>query len=167
MSCLSLQVMLLLVQVGAVPRAQTQQQQQVNPQDRGLIAGYVVKMGTGDPLSKATVTITAYNAARNQSYTATTTTGGQFAFQNLNPGQYRLASTRSGYVRMEYGARSPNQQGLLITLSPGQRVTNIILQLMPAGTITGRVFDRDGEALANVNVEGLRYSYLGGQRVMN
>src|SRR5215475_3636608 len=167
MSCLSLQVMLLLVQVAAVPRAQTQQQQQVRPQDRGSIAGYIVKMGTGDPVSKATVTITAYNAARNQSYTATTTTGGQFTFQNLEPGQYRLSATRGGYVRMEYGARSPNRPGLPITLNAGQRLTDVILQLMPAGTITGRVFDRDGEPLANVNVEALKYSYQEGQRVMN
>src|SRR5215471_6882328 len=156
----------LLLQTPA-PRQQPQQQQPSKPQDRGSITGYIVRMGTGDPLSKSTVTITTYNAARNQSYTATSTTGGQFSFQNLEPGQYRLAATRAGYVRMEYGARSPSRPGLPITLSPGQRLTNIVLQLMPAGTITGRVFDRDGEPLANVNVEGLRYSYLEGQRVMN
>src|SRR5262252_1686411 len=149
------------------PRQQPQQQQPARPEDRGSITGYIVRMGTGDPLSKATVTITAYNAARNQSYTATSTTGGQFSFQNLEPGQYRLAATRAGYVRMEYGARSPSRPGLPITLSPGQRLTNIVLQLMPAGTITGRVFDRDGEPLANVNVEALKYSYQEGQRVMN
>src|SRR5262249_18066452 len=68
---------------------------------------------------------------------------------------------------MEYGARSPSRPGLPITLSPGQRLTNIVLQLMPAGTITGRVFDRDGEPLANVNVEALKYSYQEGQRVLN
>src|SRR5262245_21432574 len=156
----------LLLQTPA-PRQQPQQQQLARPQDRGSISGYIVRMGTGDPLSKSTVTITALNAPRNQSYTTTTTTGGQFSFQNLEPGQYRLAATRGGYVRMEYGARSPNRPGLPITLSPGQRLTNIILQLMPAGTITGRVFDRDGEPLANVNVEALKYSYQEGQRVMN
>ena len=156
----------LLLQTPA-PRQQPQQQQPSKPQDRGSITGYIVRMGTGDPLSKSTVTITAYNAARNQSYTATSTTGGQFSFQNLEPGQYRLAATRAGYVRMEYGARSPSRPGLPITLSPGQRLTNIVLQLMPAGTITGRVFDRDGEPLANVNVEALKYSYQEGQRVMN
>jgi protocatechuate 3,4-dioxygenase beta subunit len=155
--------MLLLFQAGAVPR----QQQQIRPEDRGSIAGYVVKMGTGEPLSKATVTISAYNAGRNQTYTATTTTGGQFAFQNLEPGQYRLSASRSGYVRMEYGARSPNRAGLPIGLNAGQKLSDVFLQLMPAGTISGRVFDRDGEPLANVTVEALRYSYQEGQRVMN
>src|SRR5215813_5974087 len=167
MSWLSIHTVLLLLQVGGIPQTQQQQQQPVRPQDRGSISGYILRMGTGDPLSKATVTITAYNAARNQSYTATSTTGGQFSFQNLEPGQYRLAATRAGYVRMEYGARSPSRPGLPITLSPGQRLTNVVLQLMPAGTITGRVFDRDGEPLANVNVEALKYSYQEGQRVMN
>jgi len=156
----------LLLQTPA-PRQQPQQQQPARPEDRGSITGYIVRMGTGDALSKSTVTITTYNAARNQSYTATSTTGGQFSFQNLEPGQYRLAATRAGYVRMEYGARSPSRPGLPITLSPGQRLTNIVLQLMPAGTITGRVFDRDGEPLANVNVEALKYSYQEGQRIMN
>ena len=167
MSWLSIHTVLLLLQVGGIPQTQQQQQQPVRPQDRGSISGYILRMGTGDPLSKATVTITAYNAARNQSYTATSTTGGQFSFQNLDPGQYRLSATRGGYVRMEYGARSPNRPGLPISLSPGQRLTNVILQLMPAGTITGRVFDRDGEPFANVNVEALKYSYQEGQRVMN
>src|SRR5262249_12686629 len=45
--------------------------------------------------------------------------------------------------------------------------TDIAVQLMPAGTITGRVYDRDGEPLANVTVEALKYSYQEGQRVMN
>ena len=144
-----------------------QPQQQTRPQDRGSIAGYVVKMGTAEPISKAIVTIAQVNAGRGQSFTATTTAGGQFAFQNLEPGQYRLSASRNGYVRMEYGARSPNRSGLSITLSAGQKLTDVAVQLMPAGTITGRVFDRDGEPLANVTVEALKYSYQEGQRVMN
>jgi len=155
---------LLLLQAGAAPR---QQQQQVQPQDRGSIAGHIVKMGTGEPLSKAVVTISAYNSGRAQSYTATTSASGQFAFQNLEPGQYRLSASRNGYIRMEYGARSPNRAGLPIGLNAGQRIGDVILQLMPAGTISGRVFDRDGEPLANVNVEALKYSYQEGQRLMN
>jgi protocatechuate 3,4-dioxygenase beta subunit len=158
MNWLAASLAFLLLQVGTTPR----------PQDRASITGFVVKMGAGDPVSKAIVTINAVNAAgRIQSYTATTTAGGQFAFQNLEPGQYRLSATRSGYVRMEYGARSPSRPGLPLTVNAGQRVTDVVLQLMPAGTISGRVFDRDGEALANVTVEALKYSYQEGQRVMN
>jgi 5-hydroxyisourate hydrolase-like protein (transthyretin family) len=163
MNWLFLSLTVLLLQAGTLP----QQQQQVRPQDRGSVAGYILKMGTGEPVGKATVTISAFNGGRGQSYTATTTSSGQFAFQNLEPGQYRLSVTRSGYVRMEYGARSPNRPGLPIMLNAGQTLRDVVLQIMPAGTITGRVFDRDGEPLANVNVQALKYSYQEGQRVMN
>src|SRR5437667_11963248 len=142
-----------------------QPQQQTRPQDRGSIAGYVVKMGTAEPISKAIVTIAQVNAGRGQSFTATTTAGGQFAFQSLEPGQYRLSASRNGYVRMEYGARSPNRPGLTITLSAGQKLNELTIPLMPAGTIAGRIFDRDGEPLANVNIQALRYTYQDGQRV--
>src|SRR6266487_6701018 len=47
-------------------------QAQPQPQDRGSIAGFIVKMGTGEPLSKAVVTISAFTGGRSQSYTATT-----------------------------------------------------------------------------------------------
>ncbi len=146
---------------------QQQQQQQTRPQDRGSIAGYVIKMGTSDPLGKAVVTISAFNGGRSQSYTATTTSAGQFMFQNLEPGQYRLSAARSGYIRMEYGARTPNRPGLPLNLNPGQKLTDVVLPIMSAGTISGRVFDRDGEPLANVNVQALKYSYQEGQKVLN
>src|SRR6185295_4692695 len=121
MHWLSLSLALLLFQAGTAPRQQ--QQQQTRPEDRGSITGYIVKMGTGDPVSKATVTLSAFNGGRGQSYTATTTSGGQFAFQNLEPAQYRLSATRSGYVRMEYGARAASRPGLPLVLSPGQKVS--------------------------------------------
>lgn len=151
-------VLLGLVQAGAAP--------QTKPQDRASIAGFVVKMGSGQPVAKARVVLSAYEG-RGQSYQATTAAGGQFLFQNLEPGKYRLSVTRSGYVRMEFGARSPNRPGLPINVLPAQNVKDLLLPILPAGTIAGRIFDRDGEALANVNVQAFKYTYQEGQRVMS
>jgi 5-hydroxyisourate hydrolase-like protein (transthyretin family) len=153
---LRLALMLLLLQ--GAPAAQ----------ERGVVLqGIVLKMGTGEPVPKATVTLSRFEGRGGNSYAATTNSGGQFLFQNIEPGQYRLSATRNGYVRSEYGARSPNRPGLPITVSPGQRLPDLVLQIMPAGTITGRVFDRDGEPLANVTVQALKYSYQEGQRQLN
>ncbi len=171
MNWISLSLVLLLFQGGAPQQRQQRPAaapaQPVRPEDRGSIQGFVVKLGTGEPVGKAIVTLSPFSGGRAQTYSATTNSGGQFAFQNLEPGQYRLTATRNGYVRSEYGARSPNKSGLPINLAPAQRLTQVALQIMPAGTITGRVFDRDGEPLANVNVQALKYSYQEGQRVMN
>lgn len=154
---------LLLVQGPAA----SQTSQQTRPEDRASLTGFVVKMGTGEPLSKAVVLLSPSGGGRNRSQSVTTTSSGQFVFQNIDPGQYRLVATRNGYVRMEFGARAPNRPGLPITLTPGQKMTQVVLQLMPAGTIAGRIYDRDGEPLANAIVQALKYSYREGERVMN
>ncbi len=164
---ISLLLAILFLQAGSPPRQQTPAGQ-VPAEERASIQGFVVKMGTGEPVAKASVVLSPFNGGRNQgALTATTGTDGQFVFRNLEPGPYRLSATRSGYVRMEYGARTPNRSGLPINLAPLQRLTQLVMQLMPAGTITGRVFDRDGEPLANVTVEALKYSYQEGHRTFN
>jgi len=137
-----------------------------SPPPRASIQGFVLKMGTGEPLSKAAVTLTRVDGQR-QIYTASTGPDGKFVFQNVDPAQYRLGATRNGYVRSEYGARAPNRPGLLITLAAGQRLTDVVVQLTAAGTIAGRVLDRDGEPLANVTVQAQKYSYRDGERVLN
>jgi len=131
------------------------------------VIGYVLQIGTGAPISKATVTLSPFNGGTSASYTATTSTDGRFSFQNINPGEYRLSATRNGFVRIEYGAGQPNRPGLPITVRDGQELTDIKLQMTPAGTIAGRVFDRDGEPLANVSVVALKNSYQGGMRALN
>ena len=50
---------LFVIQAGAAP--QQQQQQQTRPQDRASITGFIVKMGSGEPVSKSAVTISAFN----------------------------------------------------------------------------------------------------------
>ena len=154
MNRISLLLMLFFVQTPA------------SPPPRASIQGFVLKMGTGEPLSKAAVTLTRVDGQR-QIYTASTGADGKFVFQNVDPAQYRLGATRNGYVRSEYGARAPNRPGLLITLAAGQRLTDVVVQLTAAGTIAGRVLDRDGEPLANVTVQAQKYSYRDGERVLN
>src|SRR5262245_19151178 len=136
-------------------------------QSRASLQGFVLKIGTGDPVSKAVVTLTRTDSQR-RAYMTITGSDGKFAFDDVDPAQYRLDARRTGYVRSEYGARSPNRPGLPITLTAGQRtMADVVVQIMAAGTIAGRVFDRDGETLANVNVEALKYSYSDGDRVLN
>src|SRR2546421_84690 len=45
--------------------------------------------------------------------------GGRFIFRNLIPGRYRLFLTEDGFIRQEYGQRSPGTPGVPISLTSG------------------------------------------------
>ena len=89
---------------------------------------------------------------------------GRFEIRNLDPGQYQLIVERNGYVRQEYGETKPGGLGSSLTLAPGQTVSNISIQLIPAAIITGHVLDEDGEPVAGAQVLALRPVYGSGQR---
>ena len=75
------------------------------------IEGVVVRAGTSEPLSKATVELRRAEGNGTHSYVTTTGSDGRFFLRNVQPGQYRLVATRDAYVRAEYGQRGPNAAG--------------------------------------------------------
>jgi len=91
---------------------------------------------------------------------------GAFVFSNVNPGQYRVSVERDGYIRQEFGQRSWTGPGTIITVAPGQMLNNVSFQLVPAGTIAGRIVDEHGEALAGIQVQALSYTYRDGNRTL-
>ena len=128
------------------------------------VEGVVARLGTGEPLPRATVTLS------NDRYTSrvlstTTDAGGGFSFLNVPPGEYRLQASRQGpYIPAEYGQRNPGERGIPITIGPGQKITGIRLELAPASSISGRILDNDGEPLGRVEVQALRSMYRDGHR---
>jgi len=88
-------------------------------------------------------------------------------FRISKPGQYRLSAARNGYVRSEYGARSPKfGPGLTSTLSAGQKLNELTIPLMP-GERSQAVFRPGRRAAGERQHPGLRYTYQDGQRVLN
>jgi protocatechuate 3,4-dioxygenase beta subunit len=146
------------------------------------IEGTVMNAGSGDPLSNASVTLMPTGSAGLPLPTArvgilsagtnlaplpgwtpktvTTDRSGHFAFTDLNPGAYTVSASRNGFVRLVYGQRSPNRlTNTPIELVAGQHVTELALRLTPAGTVTGRVYDSEGEPIANVDINLLKSAY--------
>jgi len=66
------------------------------------LEGIVVRSGSSEPLAKATVELR--NAAGN-SLATTTDEEGRFVFPNVLAGEYRLVSSKAGYVDQQYGQR--------------------------------------------------------------
>jgi hypothetical protein len=72
--------------------------------------------------------------------------------KGIEAGSYRLNVTRSGFVSAEYGQRKPDTPGAVLTLHAGQELKDLQFRLIPAGVISGRIYDDDGEPLPSVEV---------------
>ena len=125
------------------------------------IEGVVVSLGTGEPVSQAKVGLGKAGDDGPSPYTATTSDDGKFVFQNIPSGEYRLVATHSnGYIPVEYGQRNPLGRGTAITLTTGQRLAGLQLAIAPTGSISGHIYDRDGEPVGQARVQALKLAYL-------
>jgi len=198
---------LLLTTIAAVGVAQITPQTPPAAQ-KGSIQGTVVRVGSGQGLKRARVSLRRTNQPQQQGQRgeqaeallgmlqnlpagqlpqqlgqieqrvqtvvqtmtantqAVTDDTGRFVFNGVEPGQYRVSVDREGYIRQEYGQRSYSGPGTIITVNSGQRVANIDFQMVPTGSISGRIFNEDGDPVANVAVQAQRYVYQQGKRVL-
>ena len=89
------------------------------------VEGVVARFGTGEPLPRATVTLYP-----SQVLSTTTDASGRFSFLKVPPGEYRLQAFRQGpYIPAEYGQRNLGERGTPITIGPGQKISEIRLEL--------------------------------------
>jgi hypothetical protein len=131
------------------------------------VSGTVVRSGSeGAPIAAAGVELNRPGFPAGTGYTASTGADGKFTFKNIPPGEYVLAATRQGHVRGEYGQRGPNSRGLPFTLTAGQELKDARIALPVAGALAGRVLDRKGSPFPYVQVQALRFTYRGTQRVL-
>jgi protocatechuate 3,4-dioxygenase beta subunit len=165
-----------LVAAGWAGAAQTPQAP--GPPATGVILGSVVDAGTASPVASVVVTLapTTVRAASESRRAITSATGG-FAFREVPPGRYTLATTVggmgygpggyvvsgrghliAGYLNGGYGQRRPN--GFLATLDvpDGARLGDISIRIWKSGAIEGSVFDESGEPLVGVVVAAVRVS---------
>src|SRR3989441_4033156 len=109
---------------------------QASVPSRGSIEGVVMKAGTALPqlLPNARLEL---REGPGTPIIVRSDDGGRFMFSNLASGRYRLFLTEDGFIRQEYGQRSPNMPGVSITVAVGQQVKNVVFRLDAAPTITG------------------------------
>ena len=149
------------------------------PEMKSTISGSVVRATTGEPVVRATLTLTrvrgpnagprgggpqgpqaqAQLQQQLQSTTATTDDQGKFQFTDVEAGTYRLFAARNGFSRQEYGQRSVNRPGTVMNVATGQQLTDVVFRLTPAATVSGRVLDTNGDPLTGVTVQALRSTY--------
>jgi protocatechuate 3,4-dioxygenase beta subunit len=138
------------------------------PEDLCSLEGEVVNNITGDPIRKATLTLSPEvgpNAtAPPTSYTTATDATGKFAMAGIEPGHYHFRVMRTGFVSTQYGARGPQRPGVALTLDRGKKLKDVDFRLTPHGVVTGRVVDEDSDPMPGVQVQLARFAYQQGRR---
>jgi Carboxypeptidase regulatory-like domain len=147
-------VALLITTLAVRARAQPAGQSASAP--KAIIIGQVVDGSSGQAIPSAIVTL-------DRSTRVMTTSDGRFVFRNLDPGNYGLSATKSGYVSTEFGAQRPNGGSRSVIIAEGQRRRDVVIRLWRHAAITGTVVDEAGEPVIGVNVTALRRTAVGGR----
>ena len=123
--------------------------------------GKVTNSQTGEPLRKAYVLLKPMNG-NLQVMSQSTDSQGQFRFNGIRPGSYRVQAIHNGFVGPE---NLPNGNGQSSVLRFDQQsITGLVIQMVPAAVFTGHVVDEDGDPMAKVRVQCLRFFYHQGKR---
>jgi protocatechuate 3,4-dioxygenase beta subunit len=120
------------------------------------ISGTVTNSLTGDPVLRAHVSVRNMAQQSAESYGALTTAEGKFTIAPLPAGNYLLTVERVGFVSRGdeghiRGAIGPAP--LTYRLAAGDSKDDLKLTITPAGAITGRVLDGEGEPVMGATVD--------------
>ncbi len=134
------------------------------PQDAQVsVHGLVVDAATDVPIGNATVELQGEGAS-GLPYSVGTSSDGTFVFRRIPPGRYQLSVKRAGFMSRTYGERRPAGPGENIEVGMGGPAPGIDIAMMPTAAIAGRVFDAQGQPVANAAVSALRLSFRRGNR---
>jgi hypothetical protein len=110
------------------------------------VTGTVVALDGGGPIKNVRV-ILRPEGTTEPSKNSNVRTGedGKFCFSNVLPGRYRLATQRNGYVTQIYGEDDSSTSGPILAVSKEKKLEGLVVRLIRAGVISGRVLDADSE----------------------
>lgn len=124
------------------------------------IRGRIVADGNGRPLRAARITVSAPGVTRSTS----TNSRGEYEVKDLPAGRFTISATRSGYMRLMLGQRTPDDIARPLALVDGQVVEKVDFALPRMGLISGRVVDETGEPVQAARVHAVRYEFFRGRR---
>ncbi len=126
-------------------------------------SGIVKNAITGLPVAKATVRLVP--TAGRVGYVRTSGASGEFSFEGIAPGDYRLGVERRGFSTAAHAAVKGIPGGSVIHLTAGQNLTDLDLMATPSPIVTGTVTEGQGEGdpvpRAIVEILAQRWSVAG------
>jgi hypothetical protein len=128
-----------------------------------VLEGVVRRADTRIPIDGVTVSLSGASGRA----TVITDTAGRFRFANLAATTYNLTAGRDGYAVPDARPdelRSETARATVIVSD--QKTTQSLLELLPGGRVSGRVYDTKGQPLANVQVLPFIERYSAGRRTL-
>jgi protocatechuate 3,4-dioxygenase beta subunit len=142
------------------------------PQEKCTIGGTVVDAVSEQPLKGADVRLRGIpnasgppSQSATQARSANTDANGRFVFDGVAAGRYMLLASHDGYVN----SNRDNQglRGQMLSVTPGQHVSDVVLRLLPGGFIAGHISNEAGKPFRGVSVEAMKFSYPRGRRELH
>jgi hypothetical protein len=128
------------------------------------IAGAVLSANTGEPLKKAHVVLYRSSGDSDEHpLTATTDATGHFSIEKIPAAKYNLAIERASYLNVQYGQDQPDKPGAILSLAPGQKITDLLFRLHRTAVITGRILDEDGDPVRGAFVSAMAHTLVRGK----
>ncbi|HXR24999.1 MAG TPA: carboxypeptidase-like regulatory domain-containing protein, partial [Candidatus Binataceae bacterium] len=126
------------------------------------VQGTVVNALTGEGLRKATVILRSSDTVNGFSYAEEADANGRFRIDDVLPGEYSVTADRQNFFLRPDGA--PGAPPPRLKIAAGEQVDGLLIKLVPAGVITGRVLDQDGDPVRGALVQVMQYVYVAGER---
>lgn len=127
------------------------------------LEGRVLKDPGGVPVKKAEVQLIAEGQEEeSSSYTASSDADGHFKIEGIRSGRYRAFVERTGLVEID--KRNRRSPGTALFFDAGKDITDVVLRMLPAAVVVGKVIDEDGDPMPRTDVSVLRYAYTLGKR---
>ena len=133
-------------------------------QGMGSIDGAVLRAGSNDALPQTQVVAAPVGRPLRESRVATTDIEGRFRIGDLPAGNYRLFFEHEGFIRGEYGQRSPGKPGTEVVVAAGRDVSGIQQPLTAASVLYGRIVNATNDPVPNTTVSVLKATYRDGVR---
>jgi hypothetical protein len=128
------------------------------------IAGTVLSANTGEPLKKAHVFLYRRRDDSNEHpLTATSDATGHFSIEKIPADKYELAIEHANYLNVQYGQDQPDKPGAILSLAPGQKITDLLFRLHRTAIITGRILDEDGDPVRGAFVSAVAHTLVRGK----
>src|ERR1039458_7041234 len=99
-------------------------------------------------------------------YEAMSDTDGKFSFQGIEPGRYTLTAQHAGYATKTYLAAGGGSTANVLTLTAGQHLTELSVELADQTVLSGKVTDDAGDPMSGVTVRPMRPVLLNGRMRM-